>query len=581
MKKLFQTLRAAGLALLLTVPGFAQTLPFDWAVTCASGEGIYKWGPEQLLVDGQGNTYVRGRFNGTTTLGSTTLTATRIPAGMTGVSDEFIAKLDVAGNYLWATQLGDNQVAYANSLALDAAGNAYIAGSFNSHSMRFGTSELTLYNSSAGSEGFVAKLDGATGQFLWARRAGGTGGDGLKVESVSATGEVLLTGGTNSPDASFGPFTLDAAGRYVSLLARLSTAGTWLSVQPLDGIGGNVQYMSLLPEAGGAVYVYGVFSAPSASFGPFTLTTQGIPGSHYANDGKELFIAKRSAAGQWLWAVQGDAVTRQNLIEGTSNLFNDGQGHLYLGGQYASTSARFGATVLPNRSAMNPPPIGPAPPRPITNNYANDVFVARLSAETGAWDWAVRNGGPEYETANYIGADAQSRIYILGHFDSMLPAGGKDQFIRLDATTGAWNPVQKLSMTGVSFAFDAQNRLYLAGSFYAPTASFGTLTLAQAGPGLRTGYVARISASILAGKPATPPAPALEVWPNPSGAARTVWVRGPKAGQPVEVLDVLGRRLVRAQMPGSGTLRLPLPAALPTGVYVVRGGGQARRLVVE
>ena len=34
-------------------------------------------------------------------------------------------------------------------------------------------------------------------------------------------------------------------------------------------------------------------------------------------------------------------------------------------------------------------------------------------------------------------------------------------------------------------------------------------------------------------------------------------------------------------MPAAGPLRLALPAALPAGVYVVRGGGHARRLLLE
>ena len=53
------------------------------------------------------------------------------------------------------------------------------------------------------------------------------------------------------------------------------------------------------------------------------------------------------------------------------------------------------------------------------------------------------------------------------------------------------------------------------------------------------------------------------------------------AGQAVQVLDVLGRELLRGTVPVQSPLRLVLPAGLAPGVYVVRAGAQARRLVVE
>ena len=70
------------------------------------------------------------------------------------------------------------------------------------------------------------------------------------------------------------------------------------------------------------------------------------------------------------------------------------------------------------------------------------------------------------------------------------------------------------------------------------------------------------------------------MWPNPAGGG-AVWVQGPNPGQAVRVLDALGRRVGSGRMPASGPLRLALPAALPPGLYVVQGAGQAQRLVVE
>ena len=71
----------------------------------------------------------------------------------------------------------------------------------------------------------------------------------------------------------------------------------------------------------------------------------------------------------------------------------------------------------------------------------------------------------------------------------------------------------------------------------------------------------------------------LQVWPNPARGAVTI--AGLPPGQPVQVFDLTGRLRLTATVPPSGPLELVLPGNLSPGVYVVRGGGQARRLVVE
>jgi hypothetical protein len=71
----------------------------------------------------------------------------------------------------------------------------------------------------------------------------------------------------------------------------------------------------------------------------------------------------------------------------------------------------------------------------------------------------------------------------------------------------------------------------------------------------------------------------LTLYPNPARSAVTV--AGLAAGTEVEVLDALGRAVAHATAEADGTARLSLPDGLATGVYVVRGGGQARRLMVE
>ena len=80
------------------------------------------------------------------------------------------------------------------------------------------------------------------------------------------------------------------------------------------------------------------------------------------------------------------------------------------------------------------------------------------------------------------------------------------------------------------------------------------------------------------GPPRPQPSP-LALYPNP--ARRAVTVRAaPGVGRTVEVYDVAGRLVRSSALPPSGVGPLDL-SGLPTGVYVVRAGGEVGRVVVR
>jgi hypothetical protein len=72
---------------------------------------------------------------------------------------------------------------------------------------------------------------------------------------------------------------------------------------------------------------------------------------------------------------------------------------------------------------------------------------------------------------------------------------------------------------------------------------------------------------------------ALATFPNPANRATTL--TGATAGTPIYVVDALGRTVTKATADATGTAELPLPVGLASGVYVVRAGGQALRLLVK
>src|SRR5262249_28945947 len=75
-----------------------------------------------VAVDGNGNVYVAGQFNGTGDFGGVTLTSA-------GGRDAFVAKLDPNGQVLWANRWGmANLDETGFGVGADSAGNVYALG---------------------------------------------------------------------------------------------------------------------------------------------------------------------------------------------------------------------------------------------------------------------------------------------------------------------------------------------------------------------------------------------------------------------------------------------------------------------
>jgi endoglucanase Acf2 len=71
----------------------------------------------------------------------------------------------------------------------------------------------------------------------------------------------------------------------------------------------------------------------------------------------------------------------------------------------------------------------------------------------------------------------------------------------------------------------------------------------------------------------------LALFPNPAHTMATL--TGAGSGTTVQMLDALGRVVATTTADATGTATLNLPAGQPSGVYIVRAGAQALRLVVQ
>ncbi|WP_165822082.1 beta strand repeat-containing protein [Hymenobacter edaphi] len=463
-------------------------------VTALSSTGAWQWAKSeqrgtgnkvvrQAAVDASGNRYVVGYFTGTITLGSTTLSN---PDPTDWTYDAFVAKMDAAGNWLWAQRIGGTGSELPTNVVLDANGNVYVAGIFTSSSMVVGTTTLT---SSGNSQSlFVAKLD-ASGSWTWAQRALLNFNDTNVNLKVDAGGNAYLSGAFTSNGATFGTTNLTNAtftsgsGNGVEdlFIAKLDAAGAWAWAKRAGGTGRDFP-MGLELDANGNAYVAGHGSSSTATFGTVVLTNTDATSGTY-----EVFVAKIDAAGTWSWAQQAAGSSTDELQVLTS----DGSGNLYVSGAFYSPTLAFGSTVL-------------------TRGTGADLFVAKINA-AGGWDWARAAGGTGTRTSTALAVDGSSNVYLAGYFQSRTATFGTtsitnagftdDVFVAKLTAAGSWAWAQQGGGTAEdrpsALAADNNGQVYVTGWFKGATATFGaTLTNAstQYGGNNQDVFVARMDA---------------------------------------------------------------------------------------
>ncbi|MFH0894835.1 MAG: SBBP repeat-containing protein [Bacteroidota bacterium] len=84
-------------------------------------------GVSNIVIDGSGNSYITGHFEGTVDfdpgIGIVNLSSA-------GLWDIYFAKYDGNGNYVWAHNLGSTGNDISNRIAIDNSGNCYLTGQF-------------------------------------------------------------------------------------------------------------------------------------------------------------------------------------------------------------------------------------------------------------------------------------------------------------------------------------------------------------------------------------------------------------------------------------------------------------------
>lgn len=539
---------------------------WDWAIS-STGTSLNEW-TTQVVPVATGGSYVSGQVEGVNNqqIGFCTLGSTVI-----GQDAGFLARLDAAGQWLWAVELANGTIVQKGMVVDPATDDLIVTGSFRD-TLRLGAHTLVAAVPFI-NQPFVARLS-ATGQWLWAAVGQIRLDSQSEAVALSPAGDVIVAGTMNGDSLQLGALLV----RNPHLIANpWSQTGF---VASLAGGTGQWQWASQvggLQEFGGGPYSNGTGShrvavSPQGTVlvsGNCASTTTVTYGTHTYPGGP--YIVRLSATGQWLGAAGSPAASVYSIAE----LTTDAAGNGYV------TGFAF------------------------DNQQTGTLYAARLSA-AGQWQWikfapdpyVPLCGGMISQRGSGIAADGWGNVYVAAAPEytpqcatqpsSRLPSTYVNVY-RLNAATGAidWNLPSSPGSAGwasaASLSVDDQGNAFLAGGYSGSTTQFGATTMPPPSPWGRM-FVAKlvdpeVRARVLGVAVGTPTS-SLSLHPNPArSTAQLTLAAVPAAPVAVRLLDNVGR-VVRTQTASQQALTLDLQG-LPAGLYTVRAGTSHQQLVVE
>ena len=418
-----------------------------------------------LVTDASGNIYSAGNFNSPTlTFGSVILIDAASMA-----TNIYVVKHDPSGGVVWAKSFGGSITDKLSSMVIDASGNLFVYGMFESPTITFGTTTLTNIS---GHDMYIAKLNNA-GTVLWAKSERWGPGTTYLNQAIDAatdpSGNVYVTGYFDS-SVTIGTYYLPINNSAVStdvFIAKFDPSGNVLWAKSTKGTGGDNSSSCITTDASGNVYLAGSYSSSNIVFDAITLTSAGV---NY-----NTFLVKYNSAGSAAWAKNVNTVGTTDLVECTA-IAADAAGNTYLTGVFDIPTLSIGSTTLTN--------IDPT-------DGTDDIFIAKYDA-SGNPLWAKSAGGGDMDEVYSIALDPFGNAYICGLFTSTSIAFGTKTLsnygMYIAKYTSSGNPVWAKgaatpSSSGAdAIARDASGNIYITGGTDDVSLTLDAITLTNSAP---------------------------------------------------------------------------------------------------
>jgi hypothetical protein len=275
-------------------------------------EWLVRWGgspvdePRAVAVAPDGTVLIAGLFAGELGFGGSRQLASLRPVGS---ADAFLIGVGPDAEPRWALSWGGKYADAARALAVDGAGNVYVAGTFQLTGDFDSGAGRAVMASAGRTDGFVMKLDSAQ-RLLWVRRFGGAGTDEVTALAVGEDGAVHFGGSTDGgwaeADAAGAASTETAGfvdGARQAFVATLAPDGTLRWARSLRA-SREVSLAGLAVGTGGAIYAGGGFQGELRFDGRDVLD---------APAGEDLYVARIDGNGALQWVRDVGAETERFL----------------------------------------------------------------------------------------------------------------------------------------------------------------------------------------------------------------------------------------------------------------------------
>ena len=154
-----------------------------------------------VAVDSSGNAFISGRTDGD------------LEGTNAGSPDAFLTKFDSSGNEVWTRQIGTSSSDQSLSVAVDAAGSAFISGVT-------GGSLSARPPGAGGFDAFLTKFD-SSGNELWTQQVGASGLDEGFSVTVDDVGNAFISG---RAEGNLGGVSAGSADAFVMKFSAPSAA---------------------------------------------------------------------------------------------------------------------------------------------------------------------------------------------------------------------------------------------------------------------------------------------------------------------------------------------------------------------
>ncbi|MGA2498413.1 MAG: hypothetical protein ABSH20_11765 [Tepidisphaeraceae bacterium] len=345
------------------------------------------------VTDSNGNTYTAGIFRGRVNVATKGQPPTYINSN-NAEDDIFIAKYRADGALLWAHRFGGPHYDTVTGLVLGPGGSIYMSGTYqNTITFAIGKPVKPLV-SSGQTDGYIVRMNTATGVPLWSGSIGGEYDDSVTGVAVDSAGRLYIAGwvriaGNIAPTGK--AVNITTRGVDDTFIERLDPANGHLLWNKIFGEGNTIEtVIKMAADPSGGIITSGLFNETvqfDRSSQNFTRTSTGST---------DVYIADLTPDGKFRYVRQYGGKHDDQL----SDMIVAPNGDIYFTGVIDKST---------NVSA------NPAKPVYLYAGYDTSIYITRMKKD-GTIIWADEIGGDGTPSASALALDGSGNLYVAGAY---------------------------------------------------------------------------------------------------------------------------------------------------------------------